>query len=70
MAISIRLRSDGHTSRDGEMETREVMLGGLAGGALLLLALLQLFRERIPRIAVAVEQGMYHLTPFLSIHVF
>jgi len=52
------------------MDTRELMLAGLAGGALLLLALLQIFRERIPRITVAIEQGTYNLTPFPSLHVF
>ena len=39
------------------METRDVCLAILAGGLVLLVALLLLCRQRIPRIAVPIEEG-------------
>lgn len=45
------------------MEGREVLIAYSAGGLLLLLALVQLLRERIPRISVTVEQGTRHSAP-------
>ena len=41
------------------MESRELLVAGCVGAFLLVLTLLQLLRERIPRISVSVEQGMH-----------
>ena len=41
-----------------DMETRDVCLAILAGGLVLLVALLLLCRQRIPRIAVPVDEGL------------
>ena len=40
-----------------DMETRDVCLALLAGGLVLLAALLLLCRQRIPRIAVHIDEG-------------
>ena len=40
-----------------DMETRDVCLAILAGGLVLLVALLLLCRQKIPRIAVPIDEG-------------
>ena len=40
-----------------DMETRDVCLTILAGGLVLLSALLLLCRQRVPRIAVPIDEG-------------
>ena len=45
------------------MEVWELLIACCAGGVLLVLALLQLLKERIPRISVTVEQGTHHCEP-------
>ena len=42
-----------------DMETRDVCLAILAGGLVLLVALLLLCRQKIPRIAVPIDEGQY-----------
>ena len=41
-----------------DMDTRDAGLAILAGGLVLLVALLLLCRQRIPRIAVPVDEGL------------
>ena len=50
-------------SQKPNMESRELLIACSVGGVLLVLALLQLLKERIPRISVTVEQGTQHRAP-------